>query len=487
VIAAVYLIWAPSSGDLAAATYRVGFFARNGFAPYDGQWYSGYDTLGYSVLLGPLGVLIGVRLLACLGAVLAAWCFAALVEAPLPAAWFAVGVGVSLGSWRVAYTVGLGLGLAAVLAAARRHHLGALGLAVATALASPLAGAFLGLVALAGWPGGPSRPRRAGLAAAALAPVGVLAVAFPAGGFEPFAASSFWPVFGVSCLLAALVPRLRAGLVLYALAAAASFAIHTPVGGNAVRLGALFAGPVAAAELWRERRLLLAALALPLAYLQLQAPLRDLFTAAGDPSVSGAYYAPLERFLSDQQGPPFRVEVPFTRDHWEAALLAPRFAIARGWERQLDVADNPLFYAPKLSSAAYRAWLRTEAVRFVALPDAHLDYSARQEAALIEAGQNYLRPVARLAHWRVFAVLGSPPLASPPATMTRLGADTFQLRFASPGTSEVRLHYTSYWVASGACVSRASDGFTDVRAPRAGLVDVTARLRLAGGPSCRAR
>jgi hypothetical protein len=491
VIAAVYLIWAPPSGDLAAATYRVGFFARNGFAPYDGQWYSGYATLGYSVLLGPLGAVFGVRLLACLAAVLATACFARLVDRPLASAWFAVGVGVSLGSGRVAYTVGLGFALAAVLAATRRHQPAAWALAVAAALASPLAGAFLGLAAIAGWPGGPTRRQRAGLAAAALVPVGALSLAFPAGGFEPFAPSSFWPVFGVTCLLAVLAPRLRLGLVLYAVAAAAAFTIHTPVGGNAARLAALFAGPLAAAELWPNRRVLLAVLAVPLAYLQLQAPIRDLVQGHGDPSVETAYYVPLERFLAAQDGPPFRIEVPFTREHWEVARLAPHFAIARGWERQLDVADNPLFYTARLTASAYAAWLRRNAVRFVALPDARLDYSARQEAALIEAGQNYLRPVARLAHWRIFAVDGARPLASPPASVTRLAADRFQLRFARPGTTEVRLRYTPYWAAPGACVSRAPDGFTDVRARHAGLLDVSAgfsiRRMLAGGSGCPAR
>jgi hypothetical protein len=485
-IAAAYLISGVSSGDLAAATYRVGFFERNGFAPYDGQWYSGYDTLGYSILLGPIGAVLGVRPLACVGAVLATACFARLVDRPLPAAWFAIGVGVSLGSARVAYTLGLGFGLAAVLAAARRHQAPAGVLAVITSLASPLAGAFLGLVAIAGWPSGPSRSRRAGLAAAALIPVAALSLAFPTAGYEPFAASSFWPVLGASGLLAVIAPRLRLGLALYGLALVAAFVIHTPVGGNAARLAALFAGPIAAAELWPARRGLLGLLVLPLAYLQIQAPIRDIVSAAGDPSIEASYFAPLERFLAAQPGPPFRVEVPFTRDHWEAARLAPRFAIARGWERQLDVAENPLFYAPHLTPGAYRAWLDADAVRFVALPDAQLDYSARQEAALIEAGQNYLRPVARLSHWRVFAVGGARPLAGPPARMTRLAAASFQLRFSTPGTSEVRLHYTSYWTSSGACVFRAPDGFTDVRAPTAGLVAVTARLR-AGGSACRAR
>ena len=33
---------------------------------------------------------------------------------------------------------------------------------------------------------------------------------------------------------------------------------------------------------------------------------------------------------------PVRVEVPLTRSHWEAALLAPSVSLARGWEKQLE-------------------------------------------------------------------------------------------------------------------------------------------------------
>jgi hypothetical protein len=418
--------------------------------------------------------------------VLAAACFARLCDRPLPAAWFAIGVGVSLGASRVAFTLGLGLGLAALLAAVRRRQATACALAVLTGLASPLAGAFLGLVAFAGWPDAPNRAHRLGLLAAAVLPVGILVLAFPAGGFEPFAPSSFWPALGVSALVAVIAPRLRVGLALYGACIVAAFVIHTPVGGNAVRLVVLFAGPLAAAELWPQRRLALGLLVVPLAYLQLQAPIRDLVVGIADPSTSAAYYAPLERFLAAAPAAPFRVEVPFTRLHWEAAELAPRFPIARGWERQLDIRDNPIFYAPHLSPADYAAWLHANAIAYVALPDTQLDYSARQEAALIEAGQDYLLPVARLAHWRIFAVRGARPLASPPASLTRLEATGFQLRFAGPGTAEVRLHYTAYWVSAGACVTRAPDGFTAVRALRGGLVSVGARLDLGAALSGRA-
>ena len=50
---------------------------------------------------------------------------------------------------------------------------------------------------------------------------------------------------------------------------------------------------------------------------------------------------------------PFRIEIPFTRFHWETYVVAPRYPLARGWERQLDIKDNPLFYSGPLTAATY--------------------------------------------------------------------------------------------------------------------------------------
>ncbi len=488
-----YLIWQPPSADLATAVYRAGLFARHGFVVYDPQWYAGYHPLGYSLLLGPLGAALGVRFLGAVAAVSAAALFARLVgrDRRLAALWFGVGVGVSLGSGRIAFTLGVALGLAALLAArrpGRAYGATALVLAAASALASPLTGAFLALAALAGAPDPGRRSGRArlALAAAGLVPAGVLALAFPTPGYEPFAASSFWPALGLLLVVAALAPALRPGVGLYAAACVAAYAVPTAVGGNVVRLGALFAGPLAAVALGPDRRRALALVALPLAYWQLQAPIRDVVVAHGDPSTRTGYYAPLERFLARRPG---RIEVPFTREHWEAALLAPRVALARGWERQLDIAANGLFYRPGLSAAAYAGWLRATGVDYVALPDVPLDYSARAEAALIRAGQSYLRPVARLAHWRVYAVAGPAALASAPARLTALGPDGFTLRFARGGTSLVRLRFTDYWAApAGGCVRPGPGGFTAVTAAGPGTLRIATSLdlrrRLRGGGGC---
>ncbi len=201
----------------------------------------------------------------------------------------------------------------------------------------------------------------------------------------------------------------------------------------------------------------------------------------GDPSTGAAFYTPLERFLATHGGPLVRVEVPFTHSHWEAALLAPDVLLARGWERQLDTKNDPIFFKTPLTPSGYGAWLHDNAVGYVALPDVRLDGSSDEEAALIRAGAPYLREVFTSAHWRVFAVRDPAPLVSEPATLAGLGHDWFTLRFARPGRSIVRLHYTRYWALAGghACVSSASGGWTAVSVDAPGVVRVAARFSLA--------
>ncbi len=86
--------------------------------------------------------------------------------------------------------------------------------------------------------------------------------------------------------------------------------------------------------------------------------------------------------------------------HWESRWVAPHVMLARGWERQLDRYRNPLFYEEPaaLTPQRYREWLTANAVSYVALPDAKVDYSAEREAALLRgAGRRpYLRAAVEL-------------------------------------------------------------------------------------------
>jgi len=553
VLGLAFVIAAPPSTDLAAAAYRSDLFARSGLTLWDNGWYGGHHLLAYSLLAPALGALLGPQLLAALSMTIATALFAALIEGRFPARatrvasiWFALGAAIALLANRVPFDLGLAIGLGSLLAAqsaAGRRAVGALALALAAlcALASPVAGAFLALAALA-WalaqqsPG--ARRLAVWLALAALAPIVVMALAFPEGGSQPFVASAFYPALAGVLVIAALIPAeqraLRIGALLYGAVLVGAYAIPSPVGGNADRLGALIAGPLAACALlggrarkqpagedriatpagggrWARagnwvatsswRQLALLALAPLLLYWQANAPVADFASAASDPAVHASYYTPLvgelQRLGVGYGARPARIEVVPTVDHFEARFLALHVAIARGWERQLDRKRDALFYAgaSALSPARYGEWLAQQSVSYVALPDAPLDYSAAAEARLLagKAGAAlpaYLHEVWRSAHWRLFAVAGASPLVTAPAVLTSLGSDSFTLALPRAGTYTVRVHFTPYWaLASGSgCVLRAPAEWTTVQARSAGRVRVATAFSLARlfdhGPRC---
>jgi hypothetical protein len=516
-LSALYMILAPPSGDLAAATYRSGLFARAGLTLWDTGWYGGHFLPGYSLLAPALGALVGNRALLAACALASAWLFSLLARRAFPStgaraasASFALGVCVGLLSGRVAYGLGLALGMLALLVLVRGPLLAALALAALTSLASPVAGAFLALVGVAyALSGSPPRTRddtrlrardstdyrarasRRGvaLAAAALAPILALALAFPEGGWQLFAPSMFWPVFAAVVLMALALPRfggalpqgvrraLTWGAWLYALALLGAFVLRTPVGDNAVRLGALLGAPLAVGMLCERRRWMLALLAPALLYWQLEAPISDLTALAGTPSVNASYYAPLAGELQRlAHGRPLRVEVPMTEGHWESVYLAerPPILLARGWERQLDIRYNELFYRPGLSAASYTSWLRQNAVSYVALPDARLDVAGVQEGRLLARGLASVLEVWRSSHWRLFAVRDPTALAQPPALLRAVGDDSFTLQAPHAGAFTVRLRYTRYWtvLAGDGSVHSAPGGWTELDARRAGVIRV---------------
>jgi hypothetical protein len=116
----------------------------------------------------------------------------------------------------------------------------------------------------------------------------------------------------------------------------------------------------------------------------------------------------------------------------------------------------------------------------VAASDAHLDYSAKAENALINRGLPYLRLVMRSRHWRVYAVQDATPLASGVATMQHLGPNSMTLLARRPGRVYVRVRFTPYWAISegSGCVEPAGD-FTALTLRRAGRVRVTIDFSLA--------
>jgi hypothetical protein len=345
-------------------------------------------------------------------------------------------------------------------------------------------------------PAGARRAPGVALAAGAALPTLALVVAFPQGGTFPFVVSAFVPAFaaGVAVAVAAPPGPLRAGGALYALLCLAAFAIPSPVGGNATRLGALLAAPVAFLLLWPHRRVALAVLAVPIAYWVLQPAVRDVRRAVGDPSTEAAFHRPLVDFLRARgDARRVRIEIPFTQNHGETRFVAPHVAIARGWERQLDRERNALFYENgALSPARYAEWLRRNAIAYVALPEGvPMDASAEEEKRLLLREPAFLREVGRPGRWRVWAVDRARPLASGGATVARLGADGFVLDAPRAGSTTVRVRYTPYWsLASGrGCIGPGPGGWTQVRARAAGRFTIGTRFGpgrvRASSPRCR--
>ncbi len=487
-----YVIVSPPSLDLAAHELRAKLFSSEGFGLWNNWWYAGHHTPGYSVLFPPLAALLTPQIVGAVSAVGTAALFDVLArdrfgrQAFVGSLWFASATATQLLTGRLTFAFGLLPAMGTALALERRRDGVAALLAVITALASPVAAIFAALAAAAAAVARVSDHDRRGtigalaVAAAALIPVGLLAVLFPEGGSEPFAFATLWPIplIGVIALFA--LPRkdvaLRAGVVLYVIGCLIAYEITSPVGSNASRLAALIAGPLAAMLWWRRRTVLLLVVLLPLLYLQWQPPVRDVSTAYGQPWVTNGYYQPLISFLERQPGQPFRIEIPFTLFHWEAYQVAPRFPIARGWERQLDIKYNHIFYDGTLSAATYEQWLHENGIRYVAVSSAKLDYSAHREVALIAGGLPYLKLVMRSAHWRVYEVQNASTLAAGPATVTNLGPNSVTLHVSRPGSILLRVHFTPYWELENVpgCVAPAGD-FTRVSAHRAG----TARLVIA--------
>jgi hypothetical protein len=498
--------------------YRVHLFTVDGFTLWDSNWYGGHYLPDYSLLFPALAALIGLHWTGVLAACASTLLFRALVRehfmkrTSLACSVFALSASGDLFIGRITFALGVTCGLASVLAAMRGWRAIAVLGSLACAAASPVAAAFLVLAAGADLSANRKPGRAAVLAIPAVGVTLALAVLFPEGGYEPFALTSLLAAAGASLALILVLPArerlLRHGAQLYLLALLLSYVVPSPMGSNAVRFGVLFipatlAGTVELEDVQRllsvcsrgcqlltQRTLpvgratalwLAGALSVALLVWQVDGPLAQSLTAAGEPSSRYSFYVPVIRFLdAHRDGTPMRIEVPFSSSHWDATILGERFDLARGWERQLDTRYDALFYAPRLSAHAYYAWLLETGVRYVALSDAPMDFSSVQEAALIRRGVPFLHEVFASENWRVYAVAGARPLASGPGQMTALDGDRFTIRCERPGRFLVRVRYTPYWkvTAGSASIGESQGGWTELHSDRAGTITVDAQFSL---------
>jgi len=529
-------------GDLPAQIYRVEAVRRNGLALWDSQWFAGHWMLGYSVLYPSIAAAVGLGLLSVISAAAAALAFHRLVvghfalgAARAASLTFTLSVIVETAIGQLPFLAGEAAGLWCCVALARRRPAWAVATAVFASLLSPLAAAFVALAAAAWllaawWPltagsasaSGMSAPAsgipvagssrtlgvspawgagggRAGNLKAKLArpgvgsaglvvlsvgvPLGIVGLLFPGQGPMPYPlVDCVWELV-IAAGLWLVAPRqervLRAGIILFVLSALASLAVPSALGGNVGRAEDCVALPLTVALLWPRRRVLLAFLAVPLVLSQWGPAWSTMSSHAAHPQKTASYYQPLIRWLHHAGGPLGRVEVVPTADHWESAYVAPTVALARGWERQLDVANNPIFYdAGLLHGDTYLQWLLDNGVRYVALPSAPLDYAGVVEGRVVAAGVPGLRQVMHTPHWRVYQVDGATGIVSGPGYLTSIDGSHLSVTIDVPGTIEVRVHDNPAWrVAAGAAsIEPSVEGWILVHALLPGPVDLAMRL-----------
>ena len=511
---AALLLWSTPPGiDWAAHAYQRTFLIQHGFAIWNNFWYAGrYSFVTYSVLYYPLAALLGIRVLALASVSAAAFAFSTVVfrqwgpMSRLSSRTFAVlWVGI-IGAAAFPFALATSFALLALWALQERRRWRFALCATLTLAASPLGFAFL-VVVLAGIALARRSLRDSRTPIAVIAVCGLVELVlyrlFGDGGRFPYGLLQLLPslLFGVIGLMVTRgVPQakpLRGLFWIYLGVCVIAYLVPTSVGSNLERLRYV-ALPVAllAVGLRRWRPLWLVVPAVVLAAIWNTTPIYTSFARAGtDPETSRAYWQPAIDYLRHNLSSSYRVEVVDTAEHWGAAYLPDAgIPIVRGWYRQSDFPQNELLYDAKLGPVAYEAWLRRMAVRYVVVADAPVDYSSRQEAALLRSGRTDLQPIAVTGHTTIYELPHPTPLITGPAAATVLWLWPQRLVAVAdaPGTYRVRIRWSPYWHVSSGCVGRAPDGMTSVSVPNAGLfelrfgVSVTRGLQTLAGtiPTC---
>lgn len=491
-ILAGMLAWlGPPGSDFAAHLYQSGLFENHGFAIWNNFWYAGrYSFVTYSLLYYPLAAILGIKLLAVVSVATAALAFGVVsarewgsVSRWSNRSFAVVWAGIVL-SGAFPFALGIALALLALWALQARYDARFVLLTALVLAASPVAFVLLGIVLVAI---ALSRtPRRAELAlplATLVAATGaelLLLRLFPGSGRFPFSFAEFAAacVFcGLGILLTwsvATAGVLRWLYVVYLAACTAAYLVPSSLGENIARLR-YAAIPIAilTLSLRRWRPLPLAVVALSLAVAWNLTPLAGSYAkTSADPAAAPAYWAPAVGFLQRHLSPSYRVEAVDTVGHWPAAYLpAAGIPIARGWFRQDDFPRNGVLYT-SFDRARYLTWLRSLGVRYVVLPDAPLDYSAKEEGALIAGGRSGLTVAFRSAHTTIYAVPSPRRMVTGPgdARVVAFGQNSMTLALSRPGRYRIATNWSPYWRVGVGCLSRGTDGTVRLSVARAAVV-----------------
>ncbi|QEU93718.1 MFS transporter [Streptomyces kanamyceticus] len=464
-----FFVFANSGGDLAAQDAWAEFVGRHPDSAYNLAWYGGMHPVSYSVVSPYLMSVLGVRsTMMVAGTVSAALLTLILMRSrAVKGLFWPVAVGVfalvcNAISGRVTYGLGQMFALAAVAAVFCWPHrwrykrwakaLVAAPCAALATMGSPVAGLFVGFVAVALF----LSKRYFGAFALGLAPtvvVGVSAWLFPFSGTQPMSFGSASLPLVLAGAVYYVSPKqwktARIVALVYAAFVLGVWVISSQIGSNITRLAMSFAGVALLAALpyvvpksrkWYVLVLALASFTGWLGYKTVDDIVHTSPTASWTREL-----APLVNELQEVDAVKGRVEVVPARSHREASALAPYVNLARGWNRQADMERNPLFYDDTLNSANYHEWLQRWAIHYVVVPKGEPDGDGgKREAALVEKGLPYLKQVWVDENWQLYEVTDPAPLAEPNAVVQRAEQGEMTLRVTKPGRITIRIPYSPW-------------------------------------------
>ncbi|GAA3230251.1 MFS transporter [Streptomyces thermocoprophilus] len=469
----LHIVWfftfANSGGDLAAQDAWAEFVGRHPDSAYNLAWYGGMHPVSYSVVSPYLMSVLGVRTTMMIAGTVSAGLLTMIlirsraVRNPLWASLAGVFAFLCNAiSGRVTFGLGMMFALGAVAAVfcwpyRWRYKRWAKALVTAplaalATMASPVAGLFVGLVAVALF----LQKRRPGAWALGLAPSAVVAVSawlFPFSGTQPMPFGSTVLPLLFSGFVFWLVPRawktVRITAAVYGISVLLVWLISSQIGSNITRLAMLFAGVALVAALPftvpRSRQWYAAVLAFVGFVVWIGFKSIDDIVHTAPAANWSRTLAPLVNELQQVGAEKGRVEVVPARSHREASALAPYVNLARGWNRQADMERNPLFYDDTLNSANYHEWLRRWAVHYVVLSKDEPDGDGGQrERALVRRGLPYLTQVWGDDNWQLFKVNNPTPLAEPNAEVTRTDQGEWTMEVREPGRILVRIPYSPW-------------------------------------------
>jgi hypothetical protein len=450
---ALYLILVPQVPDFAAQATRAAVFQRLGSISWWPGWYGGMELPTYSVLAPALMAKIGVATTGAVASAICMWVGHQLLRGsarPRAASVaFAGTVLLNLFGGRITFLVGLAAAMLAVYALVHRHPWLA-GLAtVVSVLGSPLAGLFTGIVAAAVLVSDRTRrPQALVVGGATVVSLGALALLFRSPGVmgSPPAQILFALLGIVLVIIACRERTIRAGAVIVAVGLLVCLVVPNSVGLNLTRMVWLLAAPLIVGFGHRPDKHVLALTGLALVF-----PAVDVtwqLAEASSPSASQSYYQPLLAQLGqrldsgDRLGQ--RVEVVEPQTKGGARYVGETTPVARGWERQSDVVDNPIFYDKgALDPASYRKWLDQLAVAYVAVPSTKLDFASVDEAKLIATGLPYLHLVWSNSDWKLYRVDNPAPLVRG-AQIISMSGNQLRMQVSRPGLVPIQIRWSSH-------------------------------------------